>query len=93
MVLATGVVACGTTYVPEWPPPAGSSPAFQEGYADGCFSGSQEATLDPYPFVRKDAERFRNDAEYREGWQRGHRICYQRNLDRLHSLDFGLEGK
>jgi hypothetical protein len=40
---------------------------YRQGYADGCASiGSVE---------HKDAARFKNDAQYRTGWQDGNFLC------------------
>jgi len=61
------------------PSPAQSSPPppnvnlqgfpleYRQGYADGCASASGSE--------RKDANRFRNDGQYRSGWQDGNALC------------------
>jgi hypothetical protein len=43
---------------------------YRQGYADGCasISGSE----------RKDATRFKNDGQYRTGWQDGNALCRKR---------------
>jgi hypothetical protein len=43
---------------------------YRQGYADGCasISGSE----------RKDATRFRNDGQYRTGWEDGNAMCRKR---------------
>ena len=43
---------------------------YRQGYADGCasISGSE----------RKDATRFKNDGQYRSGWQDGNAMCRKR---------------
>jgi len=43
---------------------------YRQGYADGCasISGSE----------RKDAMRFKNDGQYRTGWQDGNALCRKR---------------
>ena len=43
---------------------------YRQGYADGCasISGSE----------RKDATRFKNDGQYRTGWQDGNAMCRKR---------------
>ncbi len=54
--------------------PEGSSPAFIVGYVHGCESGYVDANL-MSQYV-KDEERFRADADYRDGWTYGHQKCY-----------------
>ena len=49
---------------------SGFPPAFKSGYADGCSS----AAATP----RKDAARFRTDAQYAQGWRDGFDICKRR---------------
>ena len=74
-----------TTPTPPAPPPKPQTPptthpnppsnvnlqgfplAYRQGYADGCASiGSTE---------QKDAARFKNDGQYRTGWQDGFFLC------------------
>jgi len=43
---------------------------YRQGYADGCASVSGHE--------RKDASRFKNDAQYRSGWQEGNALCKKR---------------
>lgn len=87
VVALTAVLAACGTYTPRWPPPADASAAYRAGYTDGCFTGTQKGTLDPYPRVRKDEARYENDPEYREGWDSAVRLCYERSRDRLRLLD------
>jgi hypothetical protein len=43
---------------------------YRQGYADGCASiGAVE---------HKDAARFKNDGQYRTGWQDGYALCKRR---------------
>ena len=86
LFVSAALAGCGA-YVPRWPPPPDASPAYRAGYTDGCFTGTEKGTLDPYPRVRKDEARFQNDAEYREGWEKGVQLCYERSRDRLRTLD------
>lgn len=62
------LAACGSA-VPE-----GSSPEFIVGYVNGCESGYVDAHK--MPQYVKDEERFRTDADYRDGWTYGHHQCY-----------------
>ena len=43
---------------------------YRQGYADGCASVSGQE--------RRDAARFKNDAQYRSGWQEGNALCKRR---------------
>ena len=43
---------------------------YRQGYADGCASTSGSE--------RKDATRFKNDGQYRTGWQDGNAMCRKR---------------
>ena len=54
--------------------PEGSSSAFIVGYVHGCESGYVDAHK--MPQYNKDEERFRTDADYRDGWTYGHQKCY-----------------
>ena len=40
---------------------------YRQGYADGCASATSPE--------RKDAARFRSDAQYRTGWSDGNALC------------------
>src|SRR5213592_4199940 len=43
---------------------------YRQGYADGCASVNSAE--------HKDATRFRNDGQYRTGWQDGNALCKKR---------------
>jgi hypothetical protein len=43
---------------------------YRQGYADGCASVSGQE--------RRDAARYRNDPQYRSGWQEGNALCRKR---------------
>lgn len=43
---------------------------YRQGYADGCASVSGQE--------RKDSSRFKNDTQYRSGWQEGNALCKRR---------------
>jgi hypothetical protein len=49
---------------------SGYSPAFKEGFRDGCDTARGSA--------RRDAKRFESDAQYAQGWQDGRSICGKR---------------
>ncbi|HEX8873252.1 MAG TPA: hypothetical protein VF780_01390 [Nitrosospira sp.] len=47
----------------------GYSPAFKDGYTDGCETAKKTA------FALKDKRRFAGDAQYRLGWNDGFSLC------------------
>jgi len=47
------------------------SPAFQQGYAEGCESASTRHT-------RRDEHRYRSDEDYMQGWIDGYSVCRRR---------------
>ena len=78
LVLAVTVGACDATLVNPRVPPPGSSPAFEDGYIDGCLTGFSDAGRDGYELSgQKDARRFVDDAEYRGGFQQGYGACFE----------------
>lgn len=50
---------------------SGFSPAFQQGYAEGCDSASSRS-------VRRDESRYKTDFDYLQGWNDGYSICAKR---------------
>ena len=48
---------------------SGYSPAFKEGYIDGCETAKKSA------YALKDKHRFANDKQYRLGWNDGLSLC------------------
>lgn len=62
-------------------PPSGSSPAFREGYVDGCLTGFQDAGRDGYQQAgRKDVARYLREADYKAGFDAAHRACYEEQI-------------
>lgn len=51
-----------------------SSPAYADGYRDGCSSGAARASNLNDAFVR-DEQRYLNDPEYARAWRAGDRTC------------------
>jgi hypothetical protein len=49
---------------------SGYSPAFKQGYADGCDSARAS--------LRRDERRYRNDGDYTMGWNDGNSVCQRR---------------
>ena len=57
------------------PPPvnlSGYSPAFKQGYSDGCISARGST-------VRRDDARYRSDNDYMMGWSDGNSVCRSRH--------------
>ncbi|MDN5752605.1 MAG: hypothetical protein L0H15_04885 [Nitrosospira sp.] len=48
---------------------AGYSPAFKDGYIDGCETAKQSS------YAAKDERRFSSDNQYRMGWNDGFSVC------------------
>lgn len=62
---------------PRAAPPApvnlsGYSPAFKQGYADGCATARGGAT-------QRDEARYRSDSDYMMGWGDGNSVCRTRH--------------
>lgn len=78
--LAGILCGCSSNLVNPQIPPAGS-PAFEDGYLDGCQSGFSSADRPGYSASwRKDDARFGGDADYRQGWNAGLKACYEEQL-------------
>ena len=78
--LAGILCACSSNLVnPQIPPPG--SPAFEEGYLEGCDSGFASADRPGYSANwRKDEARYGGEPDYRRGWDTGLAACYQEQL-------------
>ena len=74
-------LAVGADLVNPALPPAGSSRDFRDGYADVCLTGFQDARREGYEQAgRKDAARYLRDAEYKAGFDRAYRACYEEEM-------------
>jgi hypothetical protein len=49
----------------------GFSPAFKQGYTDGCESAGAVSQ-------RRDEARYKTESEYMQGWNDGYSICAKR---------------
>ncbi|MFO0998532.1 MAG: hypothetical protein U1F33_17825 [Alphaproteobacteria bacterium] len=64
--------------------------AYDIGYWDGCNTGYSQAGRPGYEAsARKDVQRFASDEQYRLGWEKGDRECYDKEL-RFPTLTFGV---
>jgi len=75
------VATSGETLVNPQVPPPGHSPAFKDGYVDGCLTGFQDAGRDGYQSAgRKDEKRYLGDKDYAAGFAQGDHACYEEEL-------------
>lgn len=62
-------------------------PAYQDGYVDGCSSGTKAAG-NPYYTFKKDAARFDANKLYKQGWTDGFNVCkgkYDSIMNSMHN--------
>jgi len=75
--------ACSTVPDPATPPPGAAE--WRQGYIDGCVAGYVEAGREGYHgrYITRHPDAA--DADYRIGWEGGHRACYEeeRRVPRL----------
>jgi hypothetical protein len=72
LLAALGVAACGS--IEDTLIGRGYTPAYAQGYADGCASG-KEAAGGLFAQSRKDASRYGVHPEYTPGWDAGFAKC------------------
>jgi hypothetical protein len=79
LLLGLAGILCGCSrnlVNPQIPPPG--SPAFEEGYLEGCDSGFASADRPGYTASwRKDEARYGGEPDYRRGWDAGLAACYE----------------
>jgi len=77
LALAGGAAVSVAITSPQTPPP-GQSPVFNDGYADGCRTGFQDAGRDGYQYSgHKDDTRYLREADYKAGYDQGFNACYE----------------
>lgn len=72
--LATLVLlsACAGSFPPPGPP------AYQTGYAAGCYTGWADAGRESAEaFGGKEAARYDGEADYKRGWDEAYATCYE----------------
>jgi hypothetical protein len=52
----------------------GASPAYAQGFDDGCSSGKKSAG-DMFSQFHKNVQEFQHNQDYRQGWNDGHEEC------------------
>lgn len=52
----------------------GASPAYAQGFDDGCSSGKKSAG-DLFSQFHKNVQAFQHNQDYRQGWNDGHEEC------------------
>jgi hypothetical protein len=76
-VMLIAALVAGCTTAPEPAPEAsqvnlgGFSPAFKQGYADGCESAGARSQ-------RRNEGRYKTESDYMRGWNDGFSICAKR---------------
>lgn len=74
-------------------PPRDSSPGFKLGYIYGCREGAADANPGAYNrLYLRDDQRYMADPEYRKGWDRAVKACYEDELraPRMGGSDGGM---
>ena len=66
------LLACGS-HVPRWIP--SGTLAYQDGYYDGCYSGSFVRWGMPPGIERKEKREYESNSEYRKGWDEARATC------------------
>jgi hypothetical protein len=69
LTLLATLNGCGEAYLK-----SNSTPAFAEGYKEGCDNGTARASNQTGQFSRNDA-RYNSEPEYARGWLAGNREC------------------
>lgn len=76
-IVLLGLIGCEVMVNPLVPPPGGT-PAFNDGYVDGCWTGLADAGREGYYLtLRKDARRYASDADYKSGFDQAYPLCYE----------------
>jgi hypothetical protein len=70
----------GATATPVTAAAAAGSPAYQQGYADGCKSGENSAN-NIVTEVKNDAQ-YQSDPDYKRGWNEAHDYCFTGAMNR-----------
>lgn len=77
LFLSLNLLACATQqldWYAEELADQGRPPDYIDGYVDGCDSGYHAAGV-PYNYFTRDADRFKTDKLYVDGWNDGFRKC------------------
>jgi hypothetical protein len=69
VLILAGCAGSRPSYQPENVNLSGYPPAYRVGYRDGCDSARQLIGS------HKDAERFKTDSQYANGWRDGYDLC------------------
>lgn len=68
----------------------GASPAYGQGFDDGCSSGKKSAG-DMFSQFHKNMQLFQYDQDYRQGWNDGHEECRDEWLSMNRQQRLGIE--
>lgn len=86
---SAGIVACAVVY-PRWVPEG--SPAYRDGYYDGCRSGALARWGAPGHVEHKEKKEYRHDPDYRRGWDEARTFCEQNPIIAPYSRTPGEPG-
>lgn len=86
---SAGIVACAVVY-PRWVPEG--SPAYRDGYHDGCRSGALARWGTPRYAERKEKKKYRHDQDYRRGWDEARAYCEENPIIAPYSRTPGEPG-
>ena len=68
----------------------GASPAYAQGYDDGCASGKKSAG-DMFAQFHKNIRLYQQNSDYRQGWNDGHEECRGEQLSSMRQMELGIE--
>ena len=68
----------------------GASPAYAQGFDDGCSSGKR-AGGDMFAQFHKNVRAFQMDPDYRQGWNDGNAECRSEEISNLRQQEMGIE--
>lgn len=68
----------------------GASPAYAQGYDDGCSSG-KKAAGNMFAQFHKNVQNYQDNADYRMGWNDGHEECRSEEISSMQQQKLATE--
>lgn len=68
----------------------GASPAYAQGFDDGCSSG-KKAAGDMFSQFHKNVQEFQHNSDYRQGWNDGHEECRSEGISNMQQQELVIE--
>ncbi len=68
----------------------GASPAYAQGYDDGCSSG-KKAAGDMFAQFHKNVQEYQHNSDYRQGWNDGHEECRSEGISHMRQQEMTIE--